>query len=223
MKATALALATFAVFMAAQPVMADPEEMRAALDRIDVAFRNTCNIRSFIKTFDDQISCMENRFTSWGSPQSGDDAQARSAFRQTAQNLHAQIASGVLSQEAATNSMEEQLAGALAQVRKATDDLSASGRAVVPDQAAIGGQREESERAEKNDRIQRGLEAALSAAGNINRITPANPTPGTGPTAFYIREQISGLNKICYYNELGSVRAITIQNTQICPLTYHGP
>lgn len=36
---------------------------------------------------------------------------------------------------------------------------------------------------------------------------------------FYESEQTSGLNKICYYDCLGSRAAITISATQICPLT----
>lgn len=32
-------------------------------------------------------------------------------------------------------------------------------------------------------------------------------------------EQESGMNKICYYDCLGSAYAITISNVQLCPLT----
>jgi len=32
-------------------------------------------------------------------------------------------------------------------------------------------------------------------------------------------ETMSGVNKICYYNKLGSVYAVTIRATQICPLS----
>lgn len=32
-------------------------------------------------------------------------------------------------------------------------------------------------------------------------------------------EQVSGMNKICYYNCLGSQAAITIGAVQLCPLT----
>jgi len=38
-------------------------------------------------------------------------------------------------------------------------------------------------------------------------------------TAFLTGEQISGMNKICYYNHLGSKVAITIKSTQLCPLS----
>jgi hypothetical protein len=32
-------------------------------------------------------------------------------------------------------------------------------------------------------------------------------------------EQASGMNKICYYNCLGSAAAITISSVELCPLT----
>ena len=32
-------------------------------------------------------------------------------------------------------------------------------------------------------------------------------------------EQISGMNKICYYDCLGSAAAITVSSVQLCPLT----
>ncbi len=38
-------------------------------------------------------------------------------------------------------------------------------------------------------------------------------------TCFKIGEKTSGMNKICYYNCLGSEAAITIPATQLCPLS----
>ena len=38
-------------------------------------------------------------------------------------------------------------------------------------------------------------------------------------TAFYKRERISGMNKICYYDHLGSEVAITIKAHELCPMT----
>ena len=38
-------------------------------------------------------------------------------------------------------------------------------------------------------------------------------------TCFYQYEQISGMNKICYYDCLGSGMAITISSVKLCPLT----
>ena len=41
-------------------------------------------------------------------------------------------------------------------------------------------------------------------------------------TCFKSYEYVSGFNKICVYNCLGSDRAITIQSTQLCPLSING-
>lgn len=38
-------------------------------------------------------------------------------------------------------------------------------------------------------------------------------------TAFLKGEKVSGLNKICIYDHLGSEVAITIKATELCPLT----
>ena len=38
-------------------------------------------------------------------------------------------------------------------------------------------------------------------------------------TCFSTGEQTSGMNKICYYNCLGSAYAITIRAIDLCPLT----
>lgn len=35
-------------------------------------------------------------------------------------------------------------------------------------------------------------------------------------------EQVSGLNKICFYDCAGSGRAITIKSYQVCPVTIRG-
>ena len=43
--------------------------------------------------------------------------------------------------------------------------------------------------------------------------------PAYAGTAFYTGERVSGMNKICYYDHLGSQVAITIKATQICPMT----
>jgi len=39
-------------------------------------------------------------------------------------------------------------------------------------------------------------------------------------TAFYTHETASGMNKICYYDHLGSQVAMTVRNVDICPLTF---
>jgi hypothetical protein len=41
-------------------------------------------------------------------------------------------------------------------------------------------------------------------------------------TCFKSGEKTSGFNKICFYDCLGSERAITIGSTQLCPLTIDG-
>lgn len=38
-------------------------------------------------------------------------------------------------------------------------------------------------------------------------------------TAFLKGEKVSGMNKICFYDHLGSEVAITIKATDLCPLT----
>ena len=38
-------------------------------------------------------------------------------------------------------------------------------------------------------------------------------------TCFKSGEQISGMNKICYYDCMGSTAAITISSVALCPLT----
>lgn len=38
-------------------------------------------------------------------------------------------------------------------------------------------------------------------------------------TCFKSGEQVSGMNKICYYNCAGSTAAITISAVALCPLT----
>ncbi|HWA51142.1 MAG TPA: hypothetical protein VG742_22935 [Dongiaceae bacterium] len=35
-------------------------------------------------------------------------------------------------------------------------------------------------------------------------------------------EQTSGTNKICFYNCVGSMTAITVRSTQLCPLSIQG-
>ena len=39
-------------------------------------------------------------------------------------------------------------------------------------------------------------------------------------TCFYTGEQTSGMNKICYYNRVGSTVTLNIPSTSLCPLTY---
>jgi len=46
------------------------------------------------------------------------------------------------------------------------------------------------------------------------------PTPRTGTSGCYLKgEQISGFNKICVYDCMGSANATTIPSTSLCPIS----
>jgi hypothetical protein len=47
----------------------------------------------------------------------------------------------------------------------------------------------------------------------------APPHEALAVTCFKSGEAVSGMNKICYYDCLGSTAAITISSVQLCPLT----
>lgn len=44
-----------------------------------------------------------------------------------------------------------------------------------------------------------------------------------GGVAFLKGERVSGMNKICYYDHLGSDVAITVSSVALCPLTINVP
>ena len=54
----------------------------------------------------------------------------------------------------------------------------------------------------------------------------SNPTPGYQPPrpsqkmGFLTGEQKSGMNKICYYNVLGSTYTLTVSAVAICPISH---
>jgi hypothetical protein len=59
-----------------------------------------------------------------------------------------------------------------------------------------------------------------------NLILPGAETPHQTPApvqtaavCFFKGEQMSGFNRICYYDCLGSAYAITVKATDLCPLT----
>ena len=54
---------------------------------------------------------------------------------------------------------------------------------------------------------------------NMKDILRAEASAYQGVTCFFKSEQISGMNKICYYDCLGSTAAITISAVSLCPLT----
>ena len=62
-----------------------------------------------------------------------------------------------------------------------------------------------------------GLDSTINVLQNIQNPTPA-PSPSR-PMATYKRQLVSGLNKICIYQRLGSEEAYNYKATQICPLT----
>ena len=60
--------------------------------------------------------------------------------------------------------------------------------------------------------------ALYNTGSNSTSYSNSNsPTSGTG---FYTGEAISGFNKICYYNRVGSTVTLNIPSTSLCPLTY---
>ncbi len=61
---------------------------------------------------------------------------------------------------------------------------------------------------------------ALGANGDVLIEPPqSNPEERLAVMCFSTGEQISGMNKICYYDCLGSAYAITISSVALCPLT----
>jgi hypothetical protein len=69
----------------------------------------------------------------------------------------------------------------------------------------------------KNRNTARILAAGLGGAAQ----TPSAPTYSAPSRAvgFLNRSYVSGFNRICIYDELGSERAVTIGSTQMCPLS----
>lgn len=71
--------------------------------------------------------------------------------------------------------------------------------------------------------------AGVTCNGGVCSTVAAPPTfqaqPAPGPQApqiprapaRYVREEVGGLNKVCYYDRLGSVVAITVSRIQLCP------
>jgi hypothetical protein len=60
--------------------------------------------------------------------------------------------------------------------------------------------------------------ARLGGSGSAERMTPRNG-PHLAVVCFKTGEQISGINRICYYNCMGSAAAITVSVAQICPIS----
>lgn len=66
--------------------------------------------------------------------------------------------------------------------------------------------------------------AGQQANGPLQPLRPIQPMQRpSGPVGMLINQEISGFNRICYYNALGSVTAVTIGVTQICPMSVQLP
>jgi hypothetical protein len=61
----------------------------------------------------------------------------------------------------------------------------------------------------------------ITVFGSIFLLSMAFPSmvANSATTCFKAGEQISGMNKICYYNCMGSTAAITISSVSLCPLS----
>ena len=67
-----------------------------------------------------------------------------------------------------------------------------------------------------------GASASTIYSGDYSKPNPDVWSGGiieAATTCFKTGEQTSGMNKICYYNCLGSTKAITISATSLCPLS----
>lgn len=60
--------------------------------------------------------------------------------------------------------------------------------------------------------------SALALAVVILVVQAQNPRSANALTCFLTGEQISGLNKVCFYDCAGSGAAITVESYQLCPL-----
>jgi hypothetical protein len=66
------------------------------------------------------------------------------------------------------------------------------------------------------------LAAVSLSASSVPPVVPAPEKPiqvAQNVTCFFKSETTSGMNKMCFYDCLGSAAAITISSVQLCPLT----
>lgn len=63
------------------------------------------------------------------------------------------------------------------------------------------------------------MKTAMLKALFLAVILAFSSVPAQATTCFYTGEQISGYNKICWYDCLGSAAAVTITIISLCPLT----
>lgn len=58
----------------------------------------------------------------------------------------------------------------------------------------------------------------MSGLDRLNEMAGKNMIIQASVTCFLKGEQTSGMNKICYYDCLGSAAAITVSSVSLCPL-----
>ena len=61
--------------------------------------------------------------------------------------------------------------------------------------------------------------ATAEPASQSRPMTPIQRQPQIAMLCFYDSQETSGMNKICYYNCLGSLAAITLGFADICPMS----
>lgn len=71
----------------------------------------------------------------------------------------------------------------------------------------------------KSDQTQRDLKTQKAIDNLKQYVEPSNTNKTQLSTAFLKKQYVSGVNRICIYERLGSEDIITIEATSICPLT----
>jgi hypothetical protein len=81
-------------------------------------------------------------------------------------------------------------------------------------------QRMSAEAEHQNARAAAAWQQAFQNISQMNQENQGYVQPALGgKTGFYVREETSGFNKICYYNALGNVYTLNVSSTSLCPLT----
>lgn len=60
---------------------------------------------------------------------------------------------------------------------------------------------------------------AMQLANQLSQPKSTAPAPAVS-RGFLLRSYVSGMNRICIYNNLGSEVAMTVRSVDICPLSY---
>lgn len=74
------------------------------------------------------------------------------------------------------------------------------------------------EERDSSDRTIKALEI-LNAYANGTRRSPTTPLAPAQPTAFLKGSYVSGMNRICVYDQLGSQKIMTVGAADLCPLS----